>query len=175
VRQIAQGRLERIAALSVGPLVLCLTMVVVAAMPGCGGDSSQPSTAATPNILFVIMDDVGVDQMTAFGYGGSTAPNLPNMDTVASAGVRFRNTWSMPECTPGRAAMFLGRYPLRTNAYAALGPYDLANSQVSSDEMTTPKLLERTRKAVPRGVFRKRYVGGYQSRRIVPSKSVWSV
>jgi hypothetical protein len=108
---------------------------------GCGGNSG--SSSPTPNILFVIMDDVGVDQMRSFGYGGNTPPIMPNMDAVASAGVRFRNTWSMPECSPGRAAMFLGRYPLRTNNFAALGPYDLANSQVSNYEMTAPKLLKQ--------------------------------
>jgi len=91
------------------------------------------------------MDDVGVDQMKSFGYGGSTPPRMPNIDAVASAGVRFRNTWSMPECSPGRAAMFVGRFPLRNNIYAALGPYDLANSQVSSYEMTTPKLLKQAK------------------------------
>jgi arylsulfatase A-like enzyme len=115
-------------------------------MTGCGGSSSYAPAqvqASKPNILFVIMDDVGIDQMKSFGYGGLTPPSLPNMDAVAAAGVRFRNTWSMPECTPGRAAMFVGRFPLRNNTYAALGPYDLANSQVSNYEMTTPKLLKQ--------------------------------
>ena len=125
------------------PLVLA-TAVAAGIMTGCGGSSSD-APAPTPNILFVIMDDVGIDQMKSFGYGGVTPPSLPNIDAVAAAGVRFRNTWSMPECSPGRAAMFLGRFPLRNNVYAALGPYDLANSQVSSDEMTTPKLLKLAR------------------------------
>ena len=31
----------------------------------------------TPNILFFIMDDVGIDQMKTFGYGGATAPRRP--------------------------------------------------------------------------------------------------
>ena len=114
---------------------------------GCSSSSTSdavpPVADHPPNILFVIMDDVGVDQMKVFGYGGATAPSLPNIDAVAMAGVRFRNAWSMPECSPGRAAMFLGRFPLRTNIYAAIGTYDLANAQVSSDEMTTPKLLKQ--------------------------------
>lgn len=116
-------------------------IVAAGSMTGCGGDSSS-APPPKPNILFVIMDDVGIDQMKSFGYGGATPPSMPNMDAVAAAGVRFRNTWSMPECSPGRAAMFLGRFPLRTNIYAALGPYDLANAQVSNYEMTTPKLLK---------------------------------
>lgn len=96
-----------------------------------------------PNILFVIMDDVGIDQMESFGYGGLTPPPMPNINAVAQAGLKFRNTWSLPECSPGRAAFFTGRYPLRTNMYQALGPNDLAVSQLSSYDMTAPKLLKQ--------------------------------
>lgn len=123
-------------------LIIATAIGVVAMTAGCDrGGSGAPAT--TPNILLVIMDDVGVDQIRSFGYGGYTPPRLPNIDAIASAGVRFRNTWSMPECSPGRAAMFMGRYPLRTNIYAALGPYDLANSQTSVYETTTPRLLKQ--------------------------------
>jgi hypothetical protein len=115
-------------------------MFISALLLSCGGGSGDN---VKPNILFVIMDDVGVDQMQSFGYGGDLPPNMPNMNAVAAAGVRVRNTWSMPECSPGRAAMFVGRYPLRTNINAALGPYDLASAQVSPFEMTTPKLLKQ--------------------------------
>lgn len=89
------------------------------------------------------MDDVGIDQMASFGYGGAKAPSMPNMDAIAAAGVRFRNTWSMPECSPGRAAFFLGQYPFRTNIYQAIGPSDVANSQVSPYDITAPKLLKK--------------------------------
>ena len=102
----------------------------------------QPPAPALPNILFVIMDDVGIDQMQSFGYGGATPPPMPNIDAVAQAGMKFRNTWSMPECSPGRAAFFAGRYPLRTEMYQALGPRDLANSQLSPHDVTVPKLLK---------------------------------
>ena len=89
------------------------------------------------------MDDVGIDQMKVFGYGGAVGPDLPNIDAVAHAGVRFRNTWSMPECSPGRAAFFVGRYPLRTGINQAIGPNDLATSQLSPYDATTPKLLKQ--------------------------------
>ncbi|ACE84607.1 sulfatase-like hydrolase/transferase [Cellvibrio japonicus] len=102
--------------------------------------SSEP--ASPPNILFVIMDDVGVDQMPSMGYGGLHPPSMPTIDAIAGAGIRFRNTWSMPECSPGRAALLAGRYPLRTNIYQAIGPNDLANSQLSRYDLTAPKLLK---------------------------------
>ena len=95
----------------------------------------------TPNILFVILDDVGMDQMQVFGYGGETPPETPNIDRIASAGIRFHNVWSMPACSTSRAVIFNGRFPLRTNVLGALGPDDLANSMVSPFEVTTPMLL----------------------------------
>lgn len=95
-----------------------------------------------PNILFIIMDDVGIDQLPIFGYGGVDPAATPNIDAIAQAGVRFRNVWAMPECSPSRAVFFEGRYPLRTNVFGALLSDDLANSQVSPFEATTPKLLK---------------------------------
>ena len=107
---------------------------------------AQAKPSAKPNILFVVMDDVGVDQLSLFGYGGAgegplAPPKTPSLDALAKAGVLFRNTWSTPECSPSRASFFTGRYPLRTNVMAALLPSDLAASQTKPSEMTTPNIL----------------------------------
>ena len=103
----------------------------------------QPvEAAAKPNILFVVMDDVGVDQMKLFGYGGGLAPaQTPVLNSLAEAGVMFRNTWASPECSPSRASFFTGRYPLRHHVMAALLPPDQAISQQSPFETTTPNIL----------------------------------
>jgi Sulfatase len=71
--------------------------VVASAATGQAAESGKP---ARPNILFIIMDDVGIDQMQIFGYGGTTPPLTPNINAIARAGVRFRNVWAMPECSP---------------------------------------------------------------------------
>ena len=81
-------------------------------------------SAGKPNILFVIMDDVGIDQMKLFGYGGRgvgplAPPRTPTLDEIAESGVLFRNTWASPECSPSRASFFTGRYPLRHHVMAA--------------------------------------------------------
>jgi hypothetical protein len=104
---------------------------------------SSQATRPSPNLLFIIMDDVGIDQMRSFGYGGFTPPHTPTIDRIADAGIRFTNTWSMPACSTSRAVFFSGRFPLRTNVYGALGPDDLANAQVSPFEMSLPKLLKQ--------------------------------
>jgi Sulfatase len=116
-----------------------LAMVVLGLIP-----LAAQAKAKTPNILFAIMDDVGIDQMKLLSYGGATPPSTPAIDTLAAAGIRFRNTWSMPACSTSRAVIFTGRFPLRTQVYGALGPSDLANSQVSPYEMTLPRLLRQS-------------------------------
>src|SRR5690554_1853580 len=117
-----------------------------------------PITEQPPNILFVIMDDVGIDQMEMMGYGGFNPPPTPTIEAISKAGVRFRNTWSMPECSPGRAALIAGTYPLRTNMYQALGPNDLANSQLSPYLVTVPKLLKEA--GYESGLFGKFHLAG---------------
>lgn len=117
------------------------------------GRSTNTGKPSRPNILFIIMDDVGIDQMKVFGYGGATPPLTPNIDAIAKAGVRFRNVWAMPECSPSRAIFFEGRYPLRTNVFNAILSNDLANSQVSPFEVTTPQVLRE--KQYTSGLFGK--------------------
>lgn len=105
--------------------------------------ASSDKPQQPPNILFVVLDDLGVDQLPAFGYGGATPAQTPNLNAIAHAGVRFRNAWSMPTCTPTRATFFQGRYPFRTDIKNAVVALDLANSQVSPYEITTPKVLKQ--------------------------------
>jgi hypothetical protein len=113
-------------------------------LAGCSDNSSEPeptTAATTPNILFVVVDDIGMDQLEVFGFGGATPSAMPTIAGLAGAGVSFTDTWSMPACSVTRATMFEGRFPLRTNVKAALGPNDLANSMTSPYTMTIPKLL----------------------------------
>ena len=123
-------------------LTMAGLLVTAAAVASCdAGSDPAPEGEQLPNILFVVMDDVGVDQMASFGYGGHEAPAMPSIDTIAGAGVRFRNAWSMPECSPGRSTLMTGRYPLRNNVFQAIGPRDLANSQIDPYEVTVAKML----------------------------------
>ena len=119
-------------------------IAIIAAIVGLAivGDVQPAHAASKPNILFVIMDDIGVDQLELFGYGGGITPaQTPVLNSLAEAGVMFRNTWASPECSPSRVSFFNGRYPLRHHVMAALLPIDQAISQESPFEMTTPKIL----------------------------------
>jgi hypothetical protein len=105
--------------------------------------SANSSLSPKPNVLLVVTDDIGIDQIRTFGYGGRSAPATPTLQSIADAGLSFSNAWTMPACSTARGVLYTGRYPFRTNMRAALGPSDLANSMISPYENTLPKIMSR--------------------------------
>ncbi len=92
------------------PLVLLsLLGVLFHSAVGAATDLSSP---ARPNIVIFYLDDMGWAQPGA--YGGRLAPT-PNMDSIATTGVRFTNGYSSGcVCSPGRVGLMTGRYQART-------------------------------------------------------------
>ena len=70
------------------------------------------STAAAqrPNIVLILADDVGREVLGC--YGGTSYPT-PNIDRLASGGVRFVHAYTMPVCHPTRICLLTGQYPFR--------------------------------------------------------------
>ena len=64
-----------------------------------------------PNILFIMVDDLGKEWISCYGAEDIETPNL---DALARTGMRFENAYSMPQCTPSRATLLTGQYPWRT-------------------------------------------------------------
>ncbi|MFP4501872.1 MAG: sulfatase-like hydrolase/transferase [Candidatus Hydrogenedentota bacterium] len=63
-----------------------------------------------PNILFIMVDDLGKEWLHCCG---SEEKLTPNIDALAAGGMRLENAYSMPLCTPTRAALLTGQYPFR--------------------------------------------------------------
>ncbi|MBK1876128.1 sulfatase-like hydrolase/transferase [Pelagicoccus mobilis] len=68
--------------------------------------SERNHSALQPNIVFILIDDLGIDWVSAYGAAHST----PNIDSLASKGVRFGTAWTAPICTPSRVTILTGRY-----------------------------------------------------------------
>lgn len=85
------------------------------AAPGCAGRLSgfgDPATMAErPNIVFIMLDDLGPEWI---GCCGGEDADTPNIDRLAREGMRFTSVYSMPKCTPTRASLLTGQYPFRT-------------------------------------------------------------
>lgn len=75
--------------------------------------SGEPSSEP-PNILLIVSDDQGYNDLGLLGNGIIT----PNLDRIAAEGVRLTNFYvAWPACTPSRAALLTGRYPQRNGIY----------------------------------------------------------
>lgn len=66
----------------------------------------------TPNVLLVLLDDVGPDLVDTWDLDALAAPT-PTLDALAQEGVRFTRAWAMPWCSPTRAAVTTGVFPGR--------------------------------------------------------------
>ncbi len=84
--------------------VLCLATLVIFATPAClAGDSA----GSKPNIIFILADDLGFNQIGAYG---DTPIKTPNLDRLASRGIRFTQAYSgNTVCSPSRVSLFTGR------------------------------------------------------------------
>ena len=64
---------------------------------------------AQPNIVFIMVDDLGYGDLS--GYGARDI-RTPHLDALAGAGMRFTNFYAnAPVCSPSRAAFLTGQYP----------------------------------------------------------------
>ncbi len=69
------------------------------------------SFTAQPNVVFILLDNIGQEW---FGCYGSEEKCTPNIDRLASEGVRFQHCYTMPICGPSRTVLLTGRQPYRT-------------------------------------------------------------
>lgn len=81
-----------------------------------GEPPSTPSTAPRkPNIIFIVTDDMGFNDISYYGGGASgTTMQTPNIDALAHEGVAFLNGYAgNAVCAPSRAMIMTGRYSTR--------------------------------------------------------------
>ena len=74
-----------------------------------------------PNILLVVLDDFGYNDLAL--NNGSDSPT-PNLDEIAQAGIRFTRHYAESSCRLSRVALLTGLYPARVGAHADLGGID---------------------------------------------------
>ena len=90
-----------------------------------------------PNIIVILADDLGSADV---GYRGSEI-KTPNIDKLANDGVRLESYYGLPVCTPARAALMTGRYPMRYGLQT-LVIFPSHTYGLPTDERTLPQALK---------------------------------
>jgi arylsulfatase A-like enzyme len=85
-------------------VAICLMVLLQGTAPAAELRSAKP-----PNIVFILADDLGWADV---GFHGGEI-KTPNIDKLAAAGVRLEQFYVQPVCSPTRAALMTGRYPMR--------------------------------------------------------------
>ena len=96
--------------------------------------------APRPNVILIVMDDVGYGD-----YGSYGAPDIktPNIDSLARNGTRLTDFYAAPSCSPTRAALISGRYQQRYRIEVPLGAASLAGNQgLPATGRSLPQLLK---------------------------------
>jgi arylsulfatase len=108
------------------------------AVLGCTSRDGASQAARKPNVVIVLTDDQGYADVGVFGAQGFTTPNL---DRMAAEGIMLTNLYvAAPICSPSRAALLTGSYPVRVGIPDVLMPNSVTG--LNPDEVTLAELLK---------------------------------
>jgi arylsulfatase A-like enzyme len=108
---------------------------------GTESSSYRPELSGPPNLLVILVDDLGVDLLNVYGQHPAPPPT-PNIDQLAEDGILFRRAYAQPLCSPSRASLLTGRHIRRygmggvVSANCTEKPHELP-----VDEVTIPETL----------------------------------
>jgi arylsulfatase A-like enzyme len=75
--------------------------------------------ASQPNIVFLLIDDLGYADC---GFNGGKEIKTPNIDRLAKSGTIIDSHYVQPVCSPTRSTLLTGRYPTHTGVYTIVSP-----------------------------------------------------
>jgi arylsulfatase A-like enzyme len=112
-------------------------MLAAAAISVCGAAAA----GSPPNILFILCDDLGINDLHCYGRRDHRTPNL---DRLATQGIRFTSAYcAQPICSPSRSAILTGRTPARLHLTTYLpGRPDAASQKLLHPRMRMEVPLE---------------------------------
>src|SRR4030081_954749 len=87
--------------------VLGLMLSVIGTTPGLAAENK-------PNIVLILMDNLGYGELGVYGGGILRGAPTPRIDEFASEGMHLLNFNVEAQCTPSRASLLTGRYAVRT-------------------------------------------------------------
>lgn len=89
-----------------------------------------------PNILVIMVDDLGYSNLSCY-HQGLMSSRTPNIDKLASEGMRMTDYYAQPSCTAGRSAFLTGQFPVRTGMHTVGLPGDPVGLSSSTPTIAT--------------------------------------
>ena len=89
---------------------------------GCGdAERETQARGRRPNIIVMMADDMGISDVGCYGSEIDT----PNIDRLASGGLRFTQFYNAARCCPTRASLLTGLYPHQASVGHMMNDYGL--------------------------------------------------
>ena len=111
--------------------IVLLLLSVTGAETGADTDNS-----GRPNVVVVVVDDVGWADLSYTGQGNIPTPNI---DRLAESGTKLTNHFVHATCTPTRASLLTGLYSYKTGLSFAIVPGSPAG--LDEDMVTMPRVF----------------------------------
>ncbi|MFH5833775.1 sulfatase [Halalkalibaculum sp. DA384] len=101
-------------------------------------NEATDSAREKPNIIFIMADDLGYGDLSSYG---SPSVETPNIDALADEGMKFMRFYAASAvCTPSRASVLTGKYPLR---FDITRHFMVANRHLPDGTPTIPSVLKK--------------------------------
>jgi arylsulfatase A-like enzyme len=129
------------------PTIYIWSLIAVAFATAAAANPIQatdPASAVTarqrnkPNIVHIVADDLGWKDV---GFNGATDIKTPNIDKLAAGGAKLTQFYAQHICTPTRAALMTGRYPIRYGLQVVVIP-SVATYGLDTTEYLLPECLK---------------------------------
>lgn len=101
----------------------------------------EQQTGKRPNVVWLVVDDMGYGDPGCYGGGAAVGAATPNMDRLAREGLKLTSCYSQHTCTPTRSAILTGRLPFRTGLTRPILAGDKLTRNPWADEVSLAELL----------------------------------
>jgi Sulfatase/Periplasmic binding protein-like domain len=98
--------------------ILCGLTVLTSISGPTQGAYAQDIANSKPNIVFILIGNLGYGEVGAFGGGITRGAATPRIDQLASEGTRLTNYNVEAQCTPSRSAILTGRFSIRSGTHS---------------------------------------------------------
>src|SRR5215813_6797219 len=144
-----------------GSQVSAFTQMTVSAFAEVTKEVSRPlPQASKPNIVFILMDNLGYGEVGCYGGGELRGAPTPRIDKLATEGTRLTNYNVEAQCSPSRSAIMTGRFSIRSGTHSV--PLPGTPDGLTQWEVTIAEVLSNAGYAT--GHFGKWHLGSAQGR-----------